>query len=43
MEDEIRRLNERLRKIRGNDPISRARKAAIMEAICKIRAEGAGE
>ena len=43
MDDEIRRLNERLRAIRGNDPISRARKAAIMEAICRIRAEGAAE
>lgn len=43
MEEEIRRLNERLKKIRGNDPISRARRIAIMEEICRIRAEGAGE
>ena len=43
MEEEIRRLNERLRKIKGNDPIRRARRIAILEAICRIRAEGAGE
>ena len=43
MDEEIRRLNERLRKIKGNDPISRARKIAILEAICRIRTEGTGE
>ena len=41
MDEEIRRLNERLRKIRGNDPISRARRIAIMEEICRIRSGGA--
>lgn len=40
MSAELRRLNERLRKIRGDDPISRARRIAILEAICRIRAEG---
>ena len=43
MNEEIRRLNQRLQRIKGNDPISRARKEAIMREICRIRAEGAAE
>lgn len=36
MEDEIRRLTAKLKKIRGSDPISRARKAALLKAICDL-------
>lgn len=31
--EEIKRLNKKLKKIKGNDPISRARKQAILMAI----------
>lgn len=33
MDEQIRRLNQKLAKIKGNDPISRARKAALLKAI----------
>ena len=39
MEDEIRRINQKLKKIKGNDPISRARKAALLLALCALMAE----
>lgn len=42
MDEQIRRLNEKLAKIKGNDPVSRARKAAIMREICRLTAEGNG-
>lgn len=35
--DEITRLKEKLKKIRGNDPISRARKAALLRAIYELQ------
>ena len=35
--EEIRRLNKKLQKIKGNDPISRARKAALLVAICELQ------
>ena len=38
--DELRRLIQRLQKIKGNDPISRARKAALLKAIQDLMAEG---
>lgn len=37
--EEIRRLNQKLKKIKGNDPISRARKAAILKAIYDLQQE----
>lgn len=40
MGDELRRLIQRLQKIKGNDPISRARKAALLKAIMDLQAEG---
>lgn len=36
MNDQIARLNKKLSKIKGNDPISRARKAALLAEICKL-------
>lgn len=35
--DEITRLKEKLKTIRGNDPISRARKAALLRAIYELQ------
>ena len=40
MEDEIRRINQKLKKIKGNDPISRARRQALILAICQLQQEG---
>lgn len=37
MNDELRRLIQRLQKIRGNDPISRARKTALLVAIMELQ------
>lgn len=37
--DEIKRLNNKLKKIKGNDPISRARRAAILLAIFELMQE----
>lgn len=34
--DEITRLNQKLAKIKGNDAISRARKAALLKAIFEL-------
>ena len=39
MEEEIRRLNKKLKAIKGNDPVSRARKAALLLALCALMAE----
>ena len=33
MDEQIRRLNQKLAKIKGNDPISRARKTALLKAL----------
>ena len=38
-EEEIKRLNKKLKAIKGNDPISRARKAALLLAICQLPQE----
>ena len=35
--EEIKRLNKKLKKITGNDPISRARKQAILMAIYELQ------
>lgn len=35
--DEITRLKEKLKKIKGNDPISRARKNALLRAIYELQ------
>jgi len=43
MDEEIRRLMQRLAAIRGNDPISRARRAALTLEICKLLQGGAEE
>ena len=36
MNDQIARLNKKLSKIKGDDPISRARKAALIAEICRL-------
>jgi len=38
--EELRRLNQKLKKIKGNDPISRARKAALLKAIFELQQIG---
>ena len=40
MNDQIARLNKKLSKIKKNDPISRARKAALLAEICKLMEQG---
>ena len=40
--EEIKRLNKMLKKIKGNDPISRARKQAILLAIYRLQQEEVG-
>ena len=37
MDEQIRRLNQKLSKIKGNDAISRARKAALLKAIFELQ------
>ena len=37
--DQIARLTKKLQKIKGNDPVSKARKAALMLEICKLMEE----
>ena len=37
--EEIKRLNKKLKKITGNDPISRARKAALLLVINQLQQE----
>jgi len=36
MQEKIEKLNNKLRKIRGNDPISRARREALILAIYEL-------
>jgi len=36
MNEQIERLNKKLSKIKGTDPISRARRAALLLAICDL-------
>ena len=36
MEEKIAKLNAKLKKIKGNDPISRARREALMMAIYEL-------
>ena len=36
MDEKIAKLNAKLKKIRGNDPISRARREALMMAIYEL-------
>ena len=36
MNDQIARLNKKLSKIKGDDPISRARKAVLIAEICRL-------
>lgn len=40
MNDQIERLKERLATIRGTDPISKARRAAIQRQIWALEAAG---
>ena len=40
MNDQIARLNRKLSKIKGDDPISRARKAALLAEICRLVEQG---
>lgn len=35
--EEIKRLNKKLKKITGNDPISRARKQSLLLAIYELQ------
>ena len=35
--EEIMRLTRKLQKIKGNDPISRTKKAALMKAIFELQ------
>lgn len=35
--EEIKRLNKKLKKIKGTDPISQARKAALIRAIYELQ------
>ena len=35
--DELRRLTQRLHKSRGNDPVSQARKIALLRAILELQ------
>lgn len=39
-QEEIRRLTKKLQAIKGNDPISRARKAALLRAIERLMQGG---
>ena len=36
MNEQIARLNKKLSKIKGDDPISKARKAALLAEICRL-------
>ena len=38
--EELARLNKKLKAIKGNDPISRARKQALILAINRLQQEG---
>jgi len=39
MNEQIARLNNKLKKIKGNDPVSKARKAALLREICRLQQE----
>lgn len=41
--DEIMLLKQRLAKIRGNDPVSRSRRASIKARILELEAQAAEE
>ena len=43
MEEKIAKLNAKLKKIKGNDPISRARREALILAIYELMNGEAGE
>lgn len=36
-EEQLRRLNQKLKKIKGNDPISQTRKAQLLRAIFELQ------
>lgn len=36
MNEQIARLNKKLAKIKGDDPISKARKTALLKEICRL-------
>lgn len=38
MIDQIARLTKKLQKIKGDDPISKTRKAALLAEICRLQA-----
>ena len=38
MSDQIARLTRKLQKIKGDDPISKARKAVLLAEICRLQA-----
>jgi len=40
MNDQIARLNRKLSKIKGDDPISRARRAVLLAEICRLVEQG---
>ena len=39
MQEQIEKLNRKLKKIRGNDPISKARREAILLALFELMQE----
>ena len=39
MSEEIARLNQKLKRIKGTDPISMARKVALLQEICRLQRE----
>ena len=41
--DEIRKLKDRLAKIRGNDPVSRSRRSSLKARILELEAQAAEE
>lgn len=42
MQEQIEKLNRKLKKIRGNDPISKARREAILLALFELMQEANG-
>ena len=42
MKEELKRLNKKLKKIKGTDPISLARKAALIRAIYELQQQMEG-
>ena len=37
MQEELKRLNKRLKAIKGSDPVSQARKGALIRAIYELQ------